>query len=113
MRRRNEKVIKLDREITIQSFTEVQNSFGEKEITFSDLATVRAAIEYGNRGTTEAFEAKRETATTSIFFTIRYHVDYKSKKNRIVYEAQNYDIISVIEAGARRQYLKMEAQLKE
>lgn len=111
--RRRDKVIKLDREITIQSFTEVQNSFGEKEITFSDLATVRAAIEYGNRGTTEDFEAKRETATTSIFFTVRYNSTYKSKKNRIVFEAQNYDIIAVIETGARRQYLRIEAQLKE
>jgi SPP1 family predicted phage head-tail adaptor len=109
---KKENIGRLDRRVTIQGYTENQNDFGEKEITFSDLATVWAKIEYQSKGTDEEFHAKRETAVTSVLFTIRYKADYRSKKNRIVYEGEVYDIISVRENG-RRHYLIIEAKLKE
>ena len=109
---KREVIGKLDRRIVIQSYGENANEFGEKEISFSDLATVWARIEYQNKDTVEEFQAKRETAVTSVLFTIRYNAAYRSKKNRISYQSEIYDIISVVELG-RRHYLKIEAQLKE
>lgn len=104
---------KLDRRITLQGYAEVKNDYGEKEISFSDIATVWANVQYPNRGLSEAFHAQRETAVTTVLFTIRYNDSYKDKKNRILYNSQVYDIISIVEKGERRQYLLIEAQLKE
>lgn len=111
-RNRNERIGKLDRRITIQSYTETKNNFGEKEIAWEDEATVWASITYANKGTGEDMAAKRETAMTTVLFTIRFNSAYKDKKKRLSYDSQIYDIISVKEEG-RRRFLIIEAQLKE
>lgn len=105
-------VIKLDRRITFQFYTETQNQFGEKEVQFSNSYSCWAKIDYRDKSTTEDFQSKRETATTAVIFTIRWIKDLLDKKNRIQYNDQIYDIISIQEVG-RRKYLKIEAQLKE
>lgn len=111
-RNKNERIGRMDRRITVQGYTETKNDFGEKITDFTDLATVWAAIDYENKGTTEAYEATRETATTTVTFTIRYNKDYRNKKNRILYDEQLYDIISVKEDG-RKRFLLLECELKE
>ena len=101
-----ERIGRLDRRITLRTYTESQNAFGEVRTNYEDLATVWAKIEY--KAASEQFHAHRETAKSTIFFTIRYRSDFFDKKNQIVFESRTYDIEAVREMG-RRQYLEIEA----
>lgn len=88
----------LDRTITIIEFTESENSFGEREKVWTELATVRAAKRSMNnrdvmksQGVVNAPEGK---------FLIRYRAGLKTSQ-RIIYEEQHYEITAVEEIGRR------------
>ncbi len=111
MRRRGEKVIKLDRQIIVQNYFAVKNSFGEELISYYNLSIVRARIEYKEKNTDEKEYSSRETGTQTIIFKVRYNANFSDRKQRILYNCKAYDIVSIQEDG-RRHYLFIEGQEK-
>jgi len=109
MRRRRDKVIKLDREITIEQGTITKGATGQEVLTWSTYATVRAAKMDG--GGSEALKAGRETDLSKVVFTIRYNAGV-TQKMRIVYNTIVHDIIQINEKG-RRHYQELITEFRE
>lgn len=87
---------RLDRRITIQTFTESQNSVGEPIKTWSNLATVWAAkLDVTGR---EAFTGVERYAEVDTKFKIRWRDDL-SVEMRISYDGRYYDIVHIAEIG--------------
>lgn len=95
----------LDRRITIQSVTTVQNSYGDPVESWSTFASVWASVK-PYRGN-EEFDAEHHRSEELKVFKIRYRQGLNHKM-RIVYEGANYDIRSIKEIG-RREGLEIEA----
>ena len=88
----------LDRRITFQTFTTVQDAAGEPIKTWTDLITVDAS----KRDITgrERFTARQELAQETTVFRIRYRTDV-NPTHRIVYDSKTYDIEGLAELGRR------------
>jgi SPP1 family predicted phage head-tail adaptor len=99
----------LDRCITLQDYTTVQNEYGEKSQTWTTTATTRAWVRYKSGG--ESVFATKETMTADLIFTIRYRSGITTK-TRIVYGGFNYDILHIAETG-RKKYLDITAKVRE
>lgn len=83
---------KMDRLITIQTFTTTQNDYGEPVETWTTLASVWAErVPMSGR---EAFAADQLAALSLVKFKIRYRSDVDTK-NRILDAGSYYDIRSV------------------
>lgn len=101
----------LDRQVVLRDYTESTNDYGEETISWSDLATVWARVEYPKTGTDERESAAQPTAFQTIYFTIRYRSDVEPKM-RIQYGSDELDIIAVSEIG-RRAFTVIEAQKRQ
>ena len=89
---------RLDRRITIQSFTEAQDAVGELIKTWSDLITVSASkLDVTGR---ERFAARQELAQETTVFRIRHRTDINVEM-RISYDSKLYDIEGLAELGRR------------
>ena len=95
---------KLRHKITIQDYTESQNSYGEVTKTWSDYATVWASIE-PVRGR-EFWDSKQINAEITAKITIRYLAGV-TPKMRIKYGARIFEIISVINPEERNKDLQL------
>lgn len=102
---------KLDRRITIQSYTTAKNDYGEDIRTWSDYLTIWAGINF-KRGN-EVFEADQLTAVNEVKFVIRYNSNI-NETMRIVYESNNYDITFIEEFtdSSRKRYMFLTAHKK-
>ena len=90
--------------ITLQTFTTAPDSYGEPIKTWSDLATVWAAVEpLSGR---EFFEAQRTNAETTYRVRIRYRADVVPTL-RIAYAGKTLEIQAVIDVGERRRELHL------
>ena len=93
---------RMDRRITIESFTTTTNSFNEQVKSWSAFATVWA--EFKPRRMSEAFEAARTVATRQAMFTIRW-LSGLNETMRIVFDdgagSKNWDIVSLDQIGRR------------
>ncbi len=80
--------------ITIQAPTAVQNSYGEETITWSDVATVWASVEFlaGQERYQRAVDQAVSTATYRI--TMRYRDDV-TEEHRIQWRGRYLGILSV------------------
>ena len=88
----------LDRRITFQTFTTVQDAAGEPIKTWTDLITVSASkLDVTGR---ERFTARQELAEETTVFRIRYRTDINAT-HRIVYDSKTYDIEGLAELGRR------------
>ena len=85
---------RLDRRITIQQNTPVQDSVGQPIESWADLATVWAEVI--PVGGSEIFQARQVGAETVAKFRIRYRGDVL-RAMRVVYDSDNYDIADVAE----------------
>jgi SPP1 family predicted phage head-tail adaptor len=100
----------MDRRVTIEQPTATQDSFGEPDTTWSKLADVWAEV-YPVRGS-EEFEGQQVYAENTLGFRIRYRSDV-TRKMRIVYENDTYDIASIVEPrGTRREVLEITARAR-
>lgn len=90
---------RLDRRITIQSRTVMQDGFGAEIASWSDEATVWAEVK-PLRGS-ERWAAMEVAADLPTRFTIRYRAEPSTVDNRIAYKGRIYDIQSVNEIGRR------------
>ena len=81
----------LDKRITLQGRSVVENAYNEPVETWTAIATVWCKVEYPLTGTEEAFEDNVNIASTRVIFTIRYRGDV-GFVDRILYENEIYDI---------------------
>lgn len=96
---------RLRHEVNIQQPVEVQNTFGEPEVTWMNVAVrVPAGIE-PLRGR-EYFAAKQINAEIEARVIMRYRTDVKAKF-RIVHGDNEYYIYSVINVGERHKELHL------
>lgn len=89
---------KLDRSITVQSFTSTVNDYGTPVETWTDVATVRAQI---IQSSTEEYLTNGASDTTSIIFRTRYFGTIVPK-SRILFEGEEYNVREVKEIGRRK-----------
>jgi SPP1 family predicted phage head-tail adaptor len=90
---------RMDRRITVQSFTTTQNAIGEPEKTWTALYTDISA-EVAQVGGREYFSADQRVAEADCRFYIRYRGDI-TEQMRIVYDGKTYDIKHIREIGRR------------
>jgi len=84
---------RLRHRVTLQSKTETRDSYGGAVITWSDVATVYAAIEpLSGR---EWFAQQQVQSEVSVRIVVRYRAGITAA-NRIAHGATYYDILSVI-----------------
>ena len=98
---------KLDRRITLQSYTTSTDGYGQKVQTYTTLATVWAGVRYASG--TERIMANRETAVASCIFVIRYRAAV-TEKTRILWGTDYYDIEHIAESlDGRKRYMELTA----
>lgn len=102
-------VLNFDRKITIQTPTTTRGDYGDESTTWSDVATVRAAVSWPNTKSGEEYSADMLVVTKWTVFTIRYREDV-TEKDRIEFNGRYFDVITVTEGVKRRQYLIINAQ---
>lgn len=103
------KVGDMDREITIQRSNTAISDYHNEELVWIDLATVWAKVEWtGGSETSENIDKKLAVSQTSFF--VRFNEDFKSKRLRVSYDGQLFDIVAVLEIGRQAfQELKTKA----
>ena len=91
----------LDRRITIQTFSETTDSFGQEVKSFTTLADVwsRVIENVGNEGE----NGDMISATKRVDFFIRYRSDI-NEQMRIVYNNETYKIHAIQSADARKAF---------
>ncbi|OCJ38031.1 phage head closure protein [Agrobacterium tumefaciens] len=88
---------KLDRSITIQSFTNTVNEYGTPIETWTDVATLRAQL---IQSSTEEFLTNGASDTTSVIFRTRYFASVTTS-SQIIYEGETFNVREVKEIGRR------------
>jgi SPP1 family predicted phage head-tail adaptor len=100
----------MDRRITLQNYTTAANSLGQNVITYGTLATVWANVSF-KKGK-EGNDSDSEYPSRPVTFTIRFRDDV-GNDDRIVWDGDVYEIISVHEVGyVRERWLEITAELK-
>ena len=94
----------LDRRITIQTFSETTDNFGQEVKSFSTLASVWANVveKVGSEGE----DGEMIAATKKVEFVIRYRTDV-NEEMRISYNYNTYKIQAIQSADARKAFLKI------
>jgi len=94
----------LDRRITLQTFSEATDAFGQEVKSYSTLATVWAKVveKIGK----ESEEGDMIAATKKVEFMIRYRTDV-NEEMRISYNSNIYKIKAIQSADARKAFLKI------
>ena len=94
----------LDRRITIQTFSETTDNFGQEVKSFSTLASVWANMveKVGSEGE----DGEMIAATKKVEFVIRYRTDV-NEEMRISYNSNIYKIQAIQSADARKAFLKI------
>lgn len=99
----------LDRMIEIQRAVEAQDSTGQAISTWSRYARAWANVE--SVDAIERFYTERPVSPAMKVFTLRW-VDGVTAKDRILYDEQVYNILSIAEFNGRKAWLKIVAELK-
>lgn len=94
----------LDRRITLQTFSETTDAFGQEVKSYSTLATVWAKVV--ERIGKESEEGDMIAATKKVEFMIRYRSDV-NEEMRISYNSNIYKIKAIQSADARKAFLKI------
>jgi SPP1 family predicted phage head-tail adaptor len=89
----------LDRTITIQAFSSTVDDYGTPTETWTDFATVRAALVQAS--TDEYLRAYGETDALAVIFRTRW-LDGLTTEHRVVYDGRNLNIREVKEIGRRK-----------
>jgi SPP1 family predicted phage head-tail adaptor len=97
----------LRQRITIQSKTPNRDTFGQEVITWTDFATVWAAVE-PLRGR-EFLDARMVTAEVTTKIRIRQR-DGISPEMRVVFGSINYDVLAVIHVEEREREIHLMCQ---
>ena len=95
---------RLRHKVTIQDYTESQNTFGEVTKNWTDYATVWAAVE-PVKGR-EFWESQQINAEITTKVTLRYLAGVKPKM-RILHDTRIFEIDSVINVDERNRELQL------
>jgi len=97
----------LDRRITLQTFSETTDTFGQEVKTYSTLASVWANVKENiGIGNGEGEKGDMIAATKKVEFIIRYRTDV-NEQMRIIYNNNTYKIQAIQSADARKAFLKI------
>jgi len=107
---RKERIGHLRSRVTIQSYTESANDFGERAKTWTTAATVWGKVEI-ILTQAEQESAGQETSLAGAKFTIRKRA--LNEKNRISFNNQLFDIQSINESDCRQYLTVMGKRIKE
>lgn len=94
---------KLDRRIVLQDYTTSRTTYGEETKTYSDTATIWAALRFGSGN--ERMVADKSTVVGDVIFTIRFRSGI-TEKTRISWDGNYWDIQHIAYLG-RRQYIDL------
>lgn len=97
----------MDRRITIQQRTLVENFYGEKTEQWTNLASTWAKADFPVSSSDEKISDGVQTGHLKVIFTIRFRTGI-TELNRIVFNSQNYDI-QFVQNTARNNYLVITA----
>ena len=95
----------LTQRITIQTFTETPDEYGESVKAWVDLASVWAEVKTVSGS--EFATSEKLRSTEAIEVTIRYRTDV-SRLNRIVHDGQYYNITAAFDPYHKRDQLKLQ-----
>lgn len=95
---------RMNKRITIQTYTQAADTYGEPIRTWSDIGTRWAAVEPLTMR--EFITAKQLASQIDIRFITRYLADIKPKM-RIVYNSENYNIEAVININNQNRELQL------
>jgi SPP1 family predicted phage head-tail adaptor len=95
---------RLRHRVTIQEYTESQNTYGEVTKSWVDFATVWAAMEPA-RGR-EFWESQQINAETTSTVVLRYLAGVKPEM-RVLYDGRVFQILSVINPDERNRELQL------
>jgi len=95
---------KLRHVVTLKSKTVTQNSYNEEVITWTEIATVRAAIETPTG--TEYIDVESQGASISHKVTIRYYPNL-APTMIVAWGARTFEIIAVLNDNLQRETLLM------
>lgn len=100
-------IASLDKRVTVQTLTTTRGAAGGEVITWSDLRTVWAMVEYMATGNDETIIGDQPTVMYRTRITMRYQGDV-TEKMRIVYnvDGTNTDTFDIVykEILGRRQF---------
>lgn len=88
----------MDRRITVQHYTTVDDGYGNEIPTWADLATVWASVQ--QESGREFIQASAITPERRVVFRIRW-IDGITTTHRVIYEGRQHDIHQVREIGRR------------
>jgi len=90
--------------VTIQQKSVVRDTYGEEDVTWTDVATVWGSVEplQGR----EFIEAKQTQAEITTRIRIRYRSGI-SPEMRAVWDGHTYDLEAVIDVGGRKRELHL------
>jgi SPP1 family predicted phage head-tail adaptor len=88
----------LDRRVTIQRKTVIQDPYGEEIETWTDLATVSAQVT--QQSGREFLAAETVQAVVRVLFRLRWIADIQAT-DRVIYGGRSHDIQEVKELGRR------------
>jgi SPP1 family predicted phage head-tail adaptor len=108
MYNKGEKVGQLRHRVTIRQYTEVRDSFGGQELSWSDLAVVWAEVEHKEGGSDEGEEMQRQTAIINARFRMRYRSDI-DEKMRLLWDSKLWNIKSIL-PDSHFSYMTIEAE---
>lgn len=95
---------RLDQRVKLQQKSVTRNDIGEEVVTWVDVATVWAAA-WPLRGR-EFFAAQQTQYAADVRFRLRHRADVLPTW-RIEWRGEPYDIVSVVDAGAKREMLEI------
>ena len=99
---------RMDRQITIQQYTESTNDYGETVKSWSDVATVWAEVK--QQSARETWMAGK-VAETDMMFRVRYRSGIDSTM-RVVYDGKNYEITGEPREIGRRDGLEIQGRVQ-
>ena len=96
---------RLDQYITIQRATVTRSANGAEILTWADWKSRWAEITY--QGGSEAQQAGKETASSTVTFKVRYIMDGLTEKDRISFRSQIYDITNIAQDQDGRNHYQL------
>lgn len=98
----------MDKKVIVQRATVTRGDFGQEVLTYADWKTRWAFVDYASGG--ERLEANKETASMTVFFTMR-EVSGLTEKDRISHGGNYYNIKSIIPNG-RKHFQTIETEFR-
>ena len=105
---------RMDSRITMQRATEVIDDYGQRQFTWTTLATVWADVIYRDGSGQESLASLQITSKQPVHFVIRYGSGWAdvNPKDRVSYNSKLYNIEAVQEIG-RNEGLRLTCTIRE